>query len=74
MWRVVALAAISVSAYLVELWFRGYLLGISFLCFSFFLVVFGVGGTGLVRGGEFVLYAVVLTEGGELCSELRFPV
>ena len=46
MWNVVNLAAISVSADLVELWFLGDRLGIfwiSEVVFFFFLVIFGFG-------------------------------
>ena len=46
MWNVVNLAAISVSADLVELWFLGDRLGIfwiSEVVLFFFLVVFGLG-------------------------------
>ena len=45
MWNVVNLAAISVSADLVELWFLGDRLGIfwiSEVVFFFFLVIFGL--------------------------------
>ena len=42
MWKVVSLAAISVSAALVELWFLGDLLGIFCLSAVFFFFFFGV--------------------------------
>ena len=44
MWKVVSLAAISVSADLLELWFLGDLLGIFCVSeeFVFFLCIFGV--------------------------------
>ena len=45
MWKVVSLAAISVSADLLELWFLGDLLGIFWVSEAafFFLIVFGFG-------------------------------
>ena len=57
MWRVVSLAAISVSADLLELWFLGDLLGILFVSLEFFLV-FGV--TGVVVTGVVVLSLLAL--------------
>ena len=45
MWKIVILAATSVSADLVKLWFQGELLAILFFGFSFFLVMLGMGGT-----------------------------
>ena len=57
MWRVVSLAAISVSADLLELWFLGDLLGIFCVSVAFFLV-FGV--TGVVVTGVVVLSSLAL--------------
>ena len=57
MWRVVSLAAISVSADLLELWFLGDLLGIFCVSGAFFLV-FGV--TGVVVTGVVALSLLAL--------------
>ena len=65
MWRVVSLAAISVSADLLELWFLGDLLGIFCVSGAFFFV-FGV--TGVVVTGVVVLSLLALVLALVVCS------
>ena len=57
MWRVVSLAAISVSADLLELWFLGDLLGI-FCVSGVFFFIFGVTGVVVTSSLALVVFSV----------------
>ena len=57
MWRVVSLAAISVSADLLELWFLGDLLGIFCVSGALFFI-FGVTGVVVLSSLALVVFSV----------------